>query len=73
MGGSKAQEGHAAFDVGPEVVGVGDVEVARVFGAVAVVVADERCLVVVVEVSVAGTCKLRNEALRNVATHLTVT
>ena len=56
MGGSEAQEGHAAFDVGPEVVGVGDVKVAGVFGAVAVVVADERCLVVVVEVSVAGAC-----------------
>ena len=56
MGCAEAQEGHAAFDVGPEVVGVGDVEVAGVFGAVAVVVADERCLVVVVEVSVAGTC-----------------
>ena len=56
MGSAEAQEGHAAFDVGPEVVGVGDVEVAGVLGAVAVVVADERCLVVVVEVSVADAC-----------------
>ena len=54
MGSAEAQEGHAAFDVGPEVVGVGDVKVAAVFAAVAVAVADEGCFVVVVEVSVAG-------------------
>ena len=53
MGGTEAQEGHAAFDVGPEVVGIGDVEVAGVFIPVAIVVANERCLVVVVEMSVA--------------------
>ena len=53
MGSAEAQEGHAALDIGPEVVGVGDVEVASVFGAVAVVMTDERCLVVVVEVRVA--------------------
>jgi hypothetical protein len=56
VGGAEAQEGHAAFDVGPEVVGVGDVEVAGVFGAVAIIVADEGYLVVVVEVGVAGAC-----------------
>lgn len=56
MGSAEAQERHAAFDVGPDVVGVSDVKVARIFGTVAVVMADERCLVVVVEVSVADTC-----------------
>ena len=55
MGGAEAQERHAAFDISPEVVGVGHVEIAGVFGAVAVVMADERCFVVVVEVGVAGT------------------
>lgn len=56
MGSAEAQEGHAALDVGPEVVGVSDVKVAGVLGAVAIVMADERRLVVVVEVSVADTC-----------------
>jgi len=54
VGSAETQKGHTAFNVGPEVVGVGDVKVAAVFAAVAVAVADERCFVVVVEVSVAG-------------------
>ena len=47
MGSAEAREGDAAFNVSPEVFGVGDVEVAGVSGAVTVVVANERCLVVV--------------------------
>lgn len=53
VGGSEAEKRHAALDVGPEVVGVGDVEVSDVLVAVAVGVADERGLEVVVEVGVA--------------------
>lgn len=56
VGGSEAKKGHAAFDVGPKVVGEGDVEVSDVLVAVAVRVADEGGFVVVVEVGVAGWC-----------------
>lgn len=56
VGGTEAEEGHARLNVGPEVVGVGDVELALVLGAVAVGVADEGGLEVVVEVGVAGQC-----------------
>ena len=54
VGSTEADQGHAAVDVLPVVVGVGDVELALVLGAVAVAVADERGLVVVVEVGVAA-------------------
>ena len=52
MGSTEADQGHAGVDVLPVVVGVGDVELAGVLG-VTVAVADERGLVVVVEVGVA--------------------
>jgi hypothetical protein len=55
VGGAEAEERLAAVDVLPVVVGVGDVQLAGVFGSVAVAVAGERGLVVVVEVSVAKT------------------
>ena len=54
MSGTEADQGSAAVDVLPVVVGVGDVELALVLSAVAVAVADERGLVVVVEVGVAA-------------------
>lgn len=54
MGSTEAEERHAAFDVGPEVVCVGDVKLALVLGGVAVGVTNERGLEVVVEVGVAG-------------------
>lgn len=53
VGGAEADQGLARVDVLPVVVRVGDVEEALVVGA-GVGVADERCLVVVVEESVAG-------------------
>jgi hypothetical protein len=51
--GAEAEEGHARVDVLPVVVGVGDVQLARVLVAVAVALADEGCFVVVVEIRVA--------------------
>jgi len=53
VGSTEADQGHAGVDVLPVVVGVGDVELAGVLIAVAVAVADERGLVVVVEDGVA--------------------
>lgn len=53
MGSAETDQGHAGVDVLPVVVGVGDVELAGVLIAVAVAVADERGLVVVVEDGVA--------------------
>jgi hypothetical protein len=53
VGSTEADQGHAAVDVLPVVVGVGDVELAGVLVAVAVAVADEGGLVVVVEDGVA--------------------
>lgn len=54
VGGTEADQGHAAVDVLEVVVGVGDVQLAGVLGGVAVAVADERGLVVIVEVGVAA-------------------
>jgi hypothetical protein len=51
--GAEAEQRLAAVDVFPVVVGVGDVQLAGVFVGVAVAVAGERGLVVVMEVSVA--------------------
>jgi CO dehydrogenase/acetyl-CoA synthase delta subunit len=53
MRGAEAEERLAAVDVPPVVVGVGNVQLAGVFVGVAVTVAGERGLVVVVEISVA--------------------
>lgn len=53
MGSAETDQGHARVDVLPVVVGVGDVKLALVLSAVAVAVADERGLVVVVEDGVA--------------------
>jgi len=52
VGGAEAEERGARVDVLEVVVGVGDVQLAFVLGAVAVAVADERGLPVVVEVGV---------------------
>lgn len=65
MGSSEAEEGHAAVDVLEVVVGVGNVELALVFVGVAVAVAGERCLVVVVEEGVAKQRKERSSAVVN--------
>jgi hypothetical protein len=65
VGGAEAEERLAAVDVLPVVVGVGDVQLAGVFGSVAVAVAGERGLVVVVEVSVAKTEDTLAAAIRN--------
>ena len=54
MSGAEADQGLAGVDVLPVVVGVGDVQLAGVLRGVAVAVADERGLVVVVEVGVAA-------------------
>jgi hypothetical protein len=62
VGGAEADEGHAAVDVLEVVVGVGDVQLAGVLGGVAVAVADERGLVVVVEVGVAAGKKKKESA-----------
>jgi hypothetical protein len=51
--GAEAEQRHARVDVLPVVVGVGDVQLAFVFVAVAVGLADEGCLIVVVEIGVA--------------------
>lgn len=61
MGSAEADQGHAGVDVLPVVVGVGDVELAGVLLGVAVAVADERGLVVVMEVGVAA--RKRNSQL----------
>lgn len=53
MRSTKAQQRHAAVDVLEVVVGVRDAQLALVLAAVVVAVADERGLVVVVEVRVA--------------------
>ena len=53
MRSAETDQGHAGVDVLPVVVGVGDVELASVLLGVTVAVADERGLVVVVEVGVA--------------------
>lgn len=53
MAGAEAERWTARVEVRPVVVVVGDAEMASVFGAVAVRVADERCLPVVVDVGVA--------------------
>jgi hypothetical protein len=50
---AETDQGHAGVNVLPVVIGVGDVELAGVLVAVAVAVADERGLVVVVEDGVA--------------------
>jgi predicted phosphoribosyltransferase len=51
--GAEAEQRLAAVDVLPVVVGVGDVELASVFVCVAVTVADEGCLEMIVQVSIA--------------------
>lgn len=61
VGSAEADQGHAGVDVLPVVVGVGDVELAGVLLGVAVAVADERGLVVVMEVGVAA--RKRNSQL----------
>lgn len=55
VGGAEADRGLAGVDVLPMVVGVGYAEVTGVLVAVGIAVADERCLVVVVEITV-GDC-----------------
>ena len=62
VSGTETEQGLAAVDVLPVVVGVGDVELALVLGAVAVAVTDERGLVVVVEVGVAAEKKEKESA-----------
>lgn len=53
MRSAETQQRHAAVDVLPVVVSVGDAQLALVFAAVVIAVADERGLEVVVEVRVA--------------------
>ena len=65
VSGTETDQGSAAVDVLPVVVGVGDVKLALVLSAVAVAVADERGLVVVVEVGVAVEKKNRNQSTDN--------
>lgn len=67
VSGTETDQGSAAVDVLPVVVGVGDVELALVLSAVAVAVADERGLVVVVEVGVAAKRK-KHQSIDNINT-----
>ena len=53
VGSAESEQRHAGVDVLPVVVGIGDAQLALVFAAVVVAVADERSFEVVVEVGVA--------------------
>jgi hypothetical protein len=52
--GAKADQGTARATILPVVVGIGDMEVPTILGAVAVAVADKGALPVIMEISASG-------------------